>query len=292
MWIPRGQDRLLRSIWNPDSGKHFKYEVEFFGQRYRGDLAQYIDWAVFCYGCYSYNEISLLEELVAVLRDREDQPLSFYDVGANVGHHSLFMSSIVDHVYAFEPFSILHRSIEEKKRLNGIHNIHILPFALGDYDELAAYFPGAGSNSGAGSLIPTRVGVDHRCTTIVDVRRGDRLLDEIGLPKVDILKIDVEGFEGNVLRGLSCRIKRDRPIILTELSEDSYRNLGSEVEFCDLLYDGAVMAEVTGRMGHRYSLERFGYARSHEVLIVPDEMATFVQQRMKSACEQRVYRAG
>src|ERR1700722_15372180 len=90
-WIPRGQDRLMRAIWDPDTSPSFPFEVEFFGMTYGGDLARFIDWSVFAYGSYAYAELSLLEALAAEIRTKRGH-VFFFDVGANVGHHSLFMA--------------------------------------------------------------------------------------------------------------------------------------------------------------------------------------------------------
>ncbi len=72
-WIPRGQDRILRRIWNPDSGRNYCFEVDFFGRRYPGDLAHLIDWTVFVYGSYCYHELSLLEALSNEIRKRKGE---------------------------------------------------------------------------------------------------------------------------------------------------------------------------------------------------------------------------
>ena len=55
-WIPRGQDALLRAIRSPDDQQHYYFEIDFFGQRYRGDLGHFVDWLVFCYGSVAYPE--------------------------------------------------------------------------------------------------------------------------------------------------------------------------------------------------------------------------------------------
>lgn len=94
--------------------------VDFFGRRYRGDLAQYIDWRVFCYGSASSAELSVLEKIASQIRTRRPGPINFVDVGANVGHHTLFMAGIADQILAFEPHPRLQPLIEDKIVLNGL----------------------------------------------------------------------------------------------------------------------------------------------------------------------------
>jgi len=270
-WIPRGQVRLLRAVRSPDDNRHFLFDVDFFGMRYRGDLAHYIDWVVFCFGAYAHPELAALAKAATALKANGATTLSFYDIGANVGHHTLFMAPRVDQVLAFEPFDTVRKLMEQKLELNDISNVKIFPFGLGEIDHDAKYFPGSGSNSGAGSLIGTRE-VETDETVVVGIRNGDEVLERRALPKMDIVKIDVEGYEGAVFRGLSRRIKQDRPVILTELSDDSRKSLGSEENFRRLLYDGAVVAEVTGKYHHKYELKPFDYDHSREALIVPPEL--------------------
>ena len=89
-WIPRGRDRILRMALSPETCQPYSFEVDFFGLRYRGDLSQYIDWLVFMYGSYAYWELNLLEAISEELR-KAQSTVNFFDVGANVGHHTLFM---------------------------------------------------------------------------------------------------------------------------------------------------------------------------------------------------------
>jgi FkbM family methyltransferase len=279
VWLPKGHDALLRATYDPDSGQRFLFEIDFFGLRYRGDLGQYIDWQVFCYGGAPLCELHLLRDLVGFLRSGQRRKIRFYDVGANIGHHSLFMSPLVDDVYAFEPFKELVGQIEDKIKLNGLTNIHILPFALGGEDTKIAYYPGPDSNSGVGSLIQEFPGVRNE-SVMVELRNGDRLLAREGLPKIDILKLDVQGYEPNVLRGLAGRIHADRPIVLAELSDQSRRGFGDCSDFSRVFYEGALFVEVTGRQGRSYELKAFNYATSEEVLILPPELSTFLERKL------------
>jgi FkbM family methyltransferase len=271
-WIPRGQHRLLRTIYDPDGGEHYYFDVDFFGQRYRGDLGHYIDWLVFCYGSLAYPELCLLRDLTRYLRGRAAQPIAFYDIGANVGHHSLFMAPLADQVIAFEPSEDLQAAIADK-----IGNVRVVPYALGDADEEIAYFPGAGSNSGAGSLHQSFPGVSTDSFT-VKVRKGDALFASMNLPKMDLVKLDVQGYEPQVVRGLMERIKRDRPVILSEMTDHSRAGYGSEAAFRSLFYDDARFVEITGGFRPWYGLQPFVYERSDEVLIMPPELADFLDK--------------
>jgi FkbM family methyltransferase len=279
-WIPKGQDWLLRRIWHPDGGRQFAFEVDFFGARYQGNLAHYVDWSVFAYGSHALAELTLLDALAAEIRQRRGR-VCYYDVGANVGHHSLYMAPRVDAVIAFEPYGPLREEILTKMKRNAFDHVRVIPFAIGETDETLNYYPGETANSGTGTFRP-EAEETRRAAIPLEIRNGDRLCEEQGLPPIDLMKVDVEGFEPRVFRGLAARIARDRPPILTELSGKSMAGYASEAEFRRSFWDGAVFAEVCGREGCPFELRPFVYGHSGEVLIVPPEMTGFVASRMKS----------
>ena len=76
---------LLKGI--PVSFSH-RFTCNFFGMKYSGNLNSYIDWCVFFFGAYEKQELLLLKDL---LRKRDNPTV--LDIGANVGHHSLFFPS-------------------------------------------------------------------------------------------------------------------------------------------------------------------------------------------------------
>lgn len=274
-WAPRGTDRVLRSLHHPDSGKHVLFDVDFFGRRYRGDLAQYIDWLVFNYGAAPHSELALLQATAEYLRTRREGPLSFFDVGANVGHHTLFMSGVADQVLAFEPFPEVSRQMEDRLRLNDVRNVRLIPVGLSDADQELPYFASTGANSGIGSFLEH--GTDqYQATSTLPVRHGDTLFEQLTLPRMDLLKIDVEGFEPQVLRGLSERIARDHPIILTELMDSTRANFGSPEGLRRCFPEGSVFFGVTGPFNERgFRLTAFDFRTTEEILVLPPEYAAF-----------------
>lgn len=280
-WIPRGRDRILRLLFPPDNRPHFLFEVDFFTQKYRGDLAHFIDWMVFFYGSYAMEELSLLRACAEAIRSRKKGPVLFLDIGANVGHHSLYMAPFADQVISFEPFPPLQAQIQEKMALNNLANVTLVPFGLGDKDEVLDYHPGPEGNSGTGSFVSDDNGRNAPPVKL-QIKRGDSVLEQLGVGKVDLIKIDVEGFEPAVLRGLAHRIQSDRPMIMMELNSFSRRQFGSEQGFRLVFYPGARFATVGGRSGRNYELRPFDYERTEEVLIVPSEMEWLSEALFKS----------
>ena len=87
-----------------------------------------------------------------------------------------------------------------------------------------------------------------------------------------VVKIDVEGFEPSVLRGLKPVFERDRPFILLELSVEGLNEIGGEARLRVCLFDDAKVLRVNGNYRFAHSLEPHRFEpRLCEVLIVPPE---------------------
>lgn len=136
---------------------------------------------------------------------------AFLDVGANVGNHSLFAAKILrcDHVIAIEPNPDAYKILRCNIALNGLEQvIHHQAIALSDHSGSGSIHASAG-NLGQGIL--TENGGD---TPLV---RGDDLFAD---RTIGFLKVDVEGHELAVLRGLEQTIRRDRPSAMIEVDDD------------------------------------------------------------------------
>ena len=111
-------------------------------------MSRWIDWLVYYFGGYELDELELLRE---VLKGRKD-PVAL-DVGANVGHHALYMASFCAHVHAFEPFDEVGRHVVEKIERNGLNSISLHAVGLSDRDDELPYFAPTGSNVGNGTFV-------------------------------------------------------------------------------------------------------------------------------------------
>ncbi len=121
------------------------------------------------------------------------------DIGANLGLVSLLAAGMVGptgQVHAFEPQPALARRFRRSLAANGYRHVEVHPVALGREDgTLTLDIPA--DNRGAASLVRSRGGrrVD------VPVRDASALFDALDLGPVRLVKIDVEGFEAEVLGG-------------------------------------------------------------------------------------------
>jgi FkbM family methyltransferase len=156
------------------------------------------------------------------------------DIGANRGSFTFAAASIAGptgHVISFEPNPTQCRIIEEEKVKNGFKNITLHNVGLADENAtLDLHIPDI--NSGEASF--TTLKYENQTAVQVPVKIGDEVLPKGLTPR--LIKIDVEGFEIRVIRGLLQTISRTRPIIMTEANNDHLvRGGSSRVELLNQL---------------------------------------------------------
>jgi FkbM family methyltransferase len=276
-YIRRGRDRFIRMFHPPDSSPSVPFEVPFFGMRYPGNLNDFIDWSVFMYGAFTPHELYILRDVAAALAKENETPLSFYDIGANVGQHSLFMSQYAGQVFSFEPFAGVRNKLLEKIARNERMNMTVYAVGLGEVNAELDFFEPSGANRGTGSFVASESSNDGAAKKL-PVRRGDDFLSDHKLPKMDIIKMDVEGFEMRVLSGLRERLQKDRPAILMEISAQTRAEMVTESAFRKHLYEDARIFELGCiSISSSYRLKPFRFESSGEILIVPGEKTSLVQ---------------
>jgi FkbM family methyltransferase len=130
------------------------------------------------------------------------------DVGANIGYYALIFSAHVGpggRVTCLEPEPDNLRELEQNVELNGLSYVRVLPFAAGREDTSLRL------KRGLNGMV-SREGGDEA----VMVKR----LDGLELGRVDFIKIDVEGFECEVLRGATSLIEEHGPSLFIEVHPD------------------------------------------------------------------------
>jgi FkbM family methyltransferase len=157
------------------------------------------------------------------------------DIGTNIGIVALNMAKKVGKkgfVLGFEPNKLTYARCMENVQLNAFENIKILNNALGNKSETMFLSEPDINNSGRNFLT-----TNHN-SNIVNVMTLDEVLQDRLFEKIDFIKIDVEGFEYNVLLGAINSIKRFKPILFIELiTSNLERNGSSALEIISLLFD-------------------------------------------------------
>ncbi len=140
-----------------------------------------------------------------------------YDIGANIGIHTLLLSRLVGEsgqVYAFEPVPSLYDRLCENVRLNpGLPAARPMRLALGDCSGTAEFY--TGHHAGAGHLAVS--GPETGDRIVVSTSRLDEFVYRDRHAPPGFVKIDVEGAEGSVLAGAEQVLSNARPIVMVDL---------------------------------------------------------------------------
>jgi len=148
------------------------------------------------------------------------------DVGANIGNHALFYGRIFKRVIAFEPNPIAYKLLEANILKNRTPNVSVCTVALGARKEkkvLSVCDENLGMSSlshGGGDNLEENESSNPILNFEIKIEVGDDLVNELigGQATISFVKLDVEGFEAEVLEGLRQTIIRHRPVIAIELN--------------------------------------------------------------------------
>lgn len=142
------------------------------------------------------------------------------DIGANIGLHSVFFSTITDSlIYSFEPskktFGKLIRNTES------IDNILTFNFALSNENQIVDFYEA--KDNAYSSLKDTKRKAIESISKVICLKLDD-LFQLFNPSKIDFVKIDVEGFEQNVLEGMQNIISKFKPVIYCEIYKGTDSN--------------------------------------------------------------------
>lgn len=208
------------------------FETDFFGLRYAGNLRNTIDFAVYYHGAFEKPLLFFMRD--CLLQLQRDHTV-YCDVGANIGQHAMFMSMYADQVHAFEPYDKVRNQLLAQITLNRLGNIQVHCVGLGEADANLPFFAPAGRNQGIGSFDASTVEKGNQPIGSLQLVNGDEYFAGHGISRVDLIKVDVEGFEKPALKGLKATLQRCRPVLICELTYGKPFSFASVTELLDLL---------------------------------------------------------
>ncbi|MCQ8833040.1 FkbM family methyltransferase [Streptomyces malaysiensis] len=173
----------------------------------------------------------------------------FVDVGANIGYYSVLASRLVGgsgKVVAVEASPTFLRLLQRHARRNGCANIRTVNAAVSDREKLLTFILASSRNMGANSVVPYDGPAES--TFEIAARPLPDLLAEDEITRARVIKVDVEGAEGGVVRGLVPLLDRLRPDaeLTVEVTPQRMAELGDSVE--------ELLAALTGHGFHVYRL--------------------------------------
>jgi FkbM family methyltransferase len=210
----------------------FMYPIPCFrmvvrnGLRLRLDLSQYIDWT--SYFCMDPEHKRLVYPHVK-------EGMIVLDIGSNMGEMALNFAKRTGpsgKVIGFEPVPENYMRCTFNFTMNEFDHLYAENLALGR-DSGMLYFDSMPLHNSGGAVLtttPSKQSVDVNMTSI------DAYVLHQKLTKVDFIKIDVEGFEMEVLSGAENALLKYRPMLCVEVNDEHLRRFGSsEDELMDFL---------------------------------------------------------
>jgi hypothetical protein len=157
--------------------------------------------------------------------------------------------------------------------MNRMANLRIHPFGLGERDESLTFFTPGDANKGTGSFVGNK---NTGRKIVLEVKNGDAVVDGLDIPSIALVKIDVEGFEVSVLKGLSATLRKHRPVVFFEWSVNAR---GGDANFTDLFPDRYQFYQFSTHLPRMKLFEDSGYrllkiqgrVDDANVVAIPDE---------------------
>lgn len=189
-------------------------EFEFFLPNYEEDLLQYliVNYANF----YEHRELEYLRKNVI------PRNAVILDIGANIGNHTVFFGKVckAKKIYCFEPVDETYKTLCKNIELNGLENV------------AAANNVALGNVSGKAKIKffnPRQIG----STQVEEAPDGDMnmaRLDDYTFDRIDFIKIDVEKYELNLLKGARETLTKHSPAIFIEIFDDCFQGVNAVLE--------------------------------------------------------------
>lgn len=216
-----------------------------------------------CQRYTSHGRISVPNQLKYLLELYEIETTRFFkkhikkgmtvvDAGANDGYFTRLFSKLVGpegRVYAFEPDRENYpRLIENTKHLK---NVTVYPYAVSDEDGEATWYHVIGANE-CHSLLPYDASYPKK--NIEEQKVKVVTLDSIIPEKIDVLKIDVEGAEDKVFRGMKRHLQ-ESPWVAFEYTKGFLDSFIEELKLSGTLYSTSSQGDLQPLEEAHYTLE-------------------------------------
>jgi FkbM family methyltransferase len=153
--------------------------------------------------------------------------MTVYDVGAFHGLLTMFFASRAKKVVCFEPNTQNHKRLSENLTLNGLKNVEVRKVGIGSRHETrrmagSPIMPGGASVDGKTVEELLRTG-PRTVVEEISIVTLDEEIPRSGLPKPDFIKIDIEGWEMEALRGARNTLDTCRPMLFLEMHGETVR---------------------------------------------------------------------
>ncbi|MEU9213119.1 FkbM family methyltransferase [Streptomyces sp. NPDC048415] len=257
-----GKAPLAKHYLNPHLREHPRRRVveTRSGARFAVDTQDLIQRYLYLFGVWEPNMTNWLQS-------RLKPGDGFIDVGANIGVFSVLASQLVGdegHVVAIEASPVFHQRLLQEARLNESRNIRAINAAVSDSHKTLRFVLASSRNMGANSIVPYEGPAES--TFEIEACPLPELLNPSEIANARVIKIDVEGAEGSVVRGLAPVLDelRSDAEITVEVTPERMAQLGDSAE--ELMKTMADAGFHAYRLANDYAPESYPSAFSGEPL--------------------------
>ena len=185
-----------------------------------------MEWVIY----YGLNVENRSDLYCLVKRD-----MVLFDVGSNVGETLLNFAKLTGDngkVYGFEPVPYSFSKCSNNISLNRFSNVSLAQIALSNKEE-TLFFQDTNNNNSGGVFMNRK---NSPGSNEVEGVTLDAYVERLGITKIDLIKVDVEGFETNVFKGASETCKKFRPKLFVEVDDVNLKSQGSSaIELIELI---------------------------------------------------------
>ncbi len=149
------------------------------------------------------------------------------DIGTNLGYTALRLAKKASEgmVIGFEPDPQNFALCQKNLAANNFSNLHVHNVGLGAARKTAIMETRVSFNRG-GNRINESIADGER----IEVHRLDDYYNSLGVSRIDLMKIDVEGYELQILRGAEKVIREHRPKLFVEVDDNNLKDQGDSAE--------------------------------------------------------------
>lgn len=196
----------------------------------------------------------------------------FVDGGANTGVFTFTAARLVGptgRVLAFEPGSSCYAALERSQALNGWSHISIHQRALSDHFGVARLYHHMGQENAFSLGSDENASFDE--VAIVSL---DEVAQAEQLPRVDFIKLDVEGAEELVFRGAAKVLQQSRPVVLFEVNPEAIGRLHLSIDgACQLLTKHGYKLFICNDAGELIAADHIPNQVTNVLAVPPEKLA-------------------
>ncbi|MNK33139.1 Methyltransferase domain protein [compost metagenome] len=239
MWVRLVKNKTYGTTITKLTPNHYSYndpsirKVTRNGINYELNIANIVEWHLY----FGFRETAK-EKLFRL----NSNPVSIIDVGANIGEVSLGLAYRYPNasVYGFEPHPVTFQKLKNNHSLNQMKNVQLLNLGLGSKKSEVHFEERAIGNPGMNRVTADPGKSAHQ----IQITTLDSFIAENQVPEVSVIKIDVEGYEHEVLKGAVDLLTHTKPVLFIELDDSNLMEQGSNAtDFIQFIYSFGYVIE-------------------------------------------------